>query len=94
MEENADRELEGAKAAFDELTKSIDALKVTIAKQQSDQMQDQQDSGLPLQEKGGDLRAANLATLQNQYNTAHDETGKIQAQYNAAVSAAQSGDVL
>lgn len=94
MEENADREMEGAKAAFEELSKSIEALKITIAQEQSEQMQEQQSSGLPLQEKGGDLRAANLATLQNQYNTAHDGTGKIQAQYNAAVSAAASGEIL
>ncbi|MBK6751065.1 MAG: polysaccharide biosynthesis tyrosine autokinase [Acidobacteria bacterium] len=94
IQENKDRELEGANAAYDELSKSIEALKVTIAIQQSEQMQEQQNSGLPLQEKGGDLRAANLSTLQNQYNTAHDETGKLQAQYNAALSAAQSGDIL
>lgn len=92
--ENQDREMEGAQNAYDELTASIEKLKVTIAQQQSEQMQEQQSSGLPLQEKGGDLRAANLATLQNQYNTAHEETGKIQAQYNAALSAANSGDVL
>ena len=94
MEENANRELEGAKTAYAELTDSIEKLKLTIAQQQSEQMQEQQSSGLPLQDKGGDLRASNLVTLQNQYNTAHDETGKIQAQYNAAVSAAESGDVL
>ena len=94
IDENADRELEGAKAAYAELSDSIQKLRETIAKQQSEQDQAQQSSGLPLMEKGGELRASNLATLQNQYNTAHDETGKIQAQYNSAVSAAQSGDVL
>ena len=94
IRENTERELEGARAALSELTDSIKALEDTILKQQTEQMQEQQSSGLPLQEKGGDLRAANLTTLQNQYNTAHDETGKIQAQYNAAVSAANSGDVL
>lgn len=94
IEDNAEREQKGARDAYDELTDSIDKLKRTIAEDENTQMQEQQNSGLPLQEKGGDLRAANLATLQNQYNTAHDETGKIQAQYNAAVSAANSGDVL
>ncbi len=94
MVENEKRELEGLKTANAELTESIEKLKQTIGIQQSEQMQEQQSSGLPLQDKGGDLRAANLVTLQNQYNTAHDETGKIAAVYNAAVSAAESGDIL
>lgn len=94
MDENEKRELEGAQNAYKELSDSIEALKVTIADQQNQQMQEQQNSNLPLQDKGGDLRAANLGTLQNQYNLARDETGKIQAQYNAAINAAASGDVL
>ncbi len=94
IEDNANRELEGAQSAYDELTKSIDDLKVTIASQESEQMQEMQSSGLPLQDKGGELRASNLLTLQTQFNEAQLETEKIQALYTAAVSASGRGDIL
>jgi succinoglycan biosynthesis transport protein ExoP len=94
IDEDAKRELEGAQTAYDELTKSIDDLKNTIAKQESDYIEEMRSSDLPLQEKGGDLRAGNLSTLQAQYNDALSETGKIQALYSAAVNAVQKGDIM
>ncbi len=94
IDEDAKRELEGAQNAYDELTKSIDDLKVTIARQESEYIDEMSRSNLPLQEKGGDLRAGNLQTLQTQYNEAQAESGKVQALYSAAVAAAQKGDIL
>ncbi|MBE7515180.1 MAG: polysaccharide biosynthesis tyrosine autokinase [Chloracidobacterium sp.] len=94
IDENAKREQEGSQNAYDELTKSIEELKHTLAEQENEQMAAQRDSGLPLQDKGGDLRASNLQTLLTQYNTAHDETARIQALYNAALSASGKGDIL
>ncbi|MBK7803566.1 MAG: hypothetical protein IPJ55_13045 [Chloracidobacterium sp.] len=87
-------ELEGAQTAYDELTKSIEDLKNTIARQESEYIDEMRSSDLPLQEKGGELRAGNLQTLQAQYNDALSETGKIQALYSAAVTAGQKGDIL
>ncbi|HQY67526.1 MAG TPA: polysaccharide biosynthesis tyrosine autokinase [Pyrinomonadaceae bacterium] len=94
IEEDAKRELEGAQTAYDELTKSIEDLKNTIARQESEYIDEMRSSDLPLQEKGGELRAGNLQTLQAQYNDALSETGKIQALYSAAVTAGQKGDIL
>jgi len=94
IEDNADRELEGAQSAYDELTKSIEDLKVTIFAQENEQTQEMQSNGLPLQDKGGELRASNLLTLQTQFNEAQLETEKIQALYTAAVSASGRGDIL
>lgn len=94
IDENAKRELEGARNAYNELSKSIEELKQTIDKQQAEQLAQQQNSNLPLQDKGGELRATNLEALITQYNTARDETTKIQALYNAAISASGKGDIM
>ncbi|MBP6004803.1 MAG: polysaccharide biosynthesis tyrosine autokinase [Pyrinomonadaceae bacterium] len=92
--ENQNRELEGAQNAFDELSKSIEDLKITIAKREGEYIDEMSRGGLPLQEKGGDLRAGNLQALQTEYNEAQSESGKIQALYSAAIAAAQKGDIL
>lgn len=94
IKEDGDREIQGAKKAYDELGKSIDELKRTITDQEAEQIEEMRSSGLPLQDKGGDLRAANLGTLQAQFNDAQSETGKLQALYAAAVEASQKGDIL
>ena len=94
IEENSNRELEGAKNAYDELQKSIRDLKETIAKQESDYIEEMRVSNLPLVEKGGELRAGNLETLQKEYNDAQSESGKIQALYTAAIAASSKGDIL
>lgn len=94
IEDDAKRELEGSQNAYNELTKSIDDLKVTIAKQESDQMEEMRSSGLPLQEKGGELRASNLGELQKQSNDATVEAEKLQALYTAAIEASKKGDIL
>ncbi|HMT06385.1 MAG TPA: polysaccharide biosynthesis tyrosine autokinase [Pyrinomonadaceae bacterium] len=94
IDENANREQEGTRNAYNELTKSIEELKQTIDQRQAEQIAQQQNSNLPLQDKGGELRATNLEALITQYNTARDETAKIQALYNAAISASGKGDIM
>ena len=94
IEDNAKRELEGAQNAYDELTKSIEDLKVTIFAQENEQTQEMQSNGLPLQDKGGELRASNLLTLQTQLNEAQLEMAKLQALNTAAISASGRGDIL
>ncbi len=94
IKDDGDRELQGAQKAYDQLGNSIDELKKTIAEQETQQMDEMRSSGLPLQDKGGELRASNLGTLQGQYNEAQAESSKLQALYNAAVEASSRGDIL
>ncbi len=94
IKDDADRELQGAKTAKEELGKSIEKLQETIRTQENDYMEKMRVSHLPLQEKGGDLRAGNLQALQKEYNDAQSESSKIQAMYSAAVTASGKGDIL
>ncbi len=77
IKEDGDREIQGAQKVYDELGKSIEELKGTIAKQETEQIEQMRSSGLPLQDKGGDLRAANLGTLQAQFNEAAGRNREI-----------------
>ncbi|HNU08822.1 MAG TPA: polysaccharide biosynthesis tyrosine autokinase, partial [Pyrinomonadaceae bacterium] len=53
------------------------------------------DNNLPLQDKGGDFRNSALQTLYTQYQDAHNERLRVEAQYNAAVKAADGkGGIL
>lgn len=90
--EDAKRELEGTQAAYDELTKSIEDLKVTIAEQENKLTEYMRSSNLPLQDKGADLSASRLQTISEQWLTASDDRRKIEARYNAAVAASNRGE--
>lgn len=94
IKEDADRETAGTQQAYEDLQKSIEELHATITKQENDLIMVMQSSNLPLQDKGGEVRAADLQTLLTQYRTAQEETGKILAQYNAAINARGTGDIL
>lgn len=92
--EDTERETAGAKKAFEDLKVSMEELSANIKQQENDYIAEMSLSGLPLQEKGGDLRAGNLQTLQTQYNEAQSELGKAQALYSAAIEASSKGDIL
>ncbi len=92
--EDAERETAGTQQAYENLQKSIEELKGTIAEQENALIAEMKNSGLALQDKGVEVRAADLQNLLTQYRTAQEETGKIQAQYNAAISANGTGDIL
>lgn len=92
ISEDAERELQGAQSAYDELSKSIEDLKVTIADQENKLTDYMRSSNLPLQEKGQDLLANRLSTLSDQWLTAADDRRKLEARYNAAVVANQKGE--
>jgi len=94
IKEDADRETAGTQQAYEDLQKSIEELRGTITKQENDLIMVMQSSNLALQDKGSEVRAADLQTLLTQYRTAQEETGKILAQYNAAISARGTGDIL
>lgn len=92
IEQDADREMMGAKKAYEELSKSIDDLKNNIANQEVELINEMRSSNLPLQEKGGDLAAGRLQTLSEQWLTAMDERRKLEARYNAAQQANSRGE--
>jgi capsular exopolysaccharide synthesis family protein len=92
IEQDIQRETVGAKKSLDDLTKSIEELKNTIASQEQDYIREMQSSNLPLQDKGSELRAGDLQTLYEQWRTAMDDRRKLEARYNAAVQANARGE--
>jgi succinoglycan biosynthesis transport protein ExoP len=90
--EDAERETQGAKAAYDELTKSIEDLKSTIANQEADLINDMRESNIPLLEKGQDLSATRLQSMSETWLNAMDEVRKLEARYNTAVAASARGE--
>jgi polysaccharide biosynthesis transport protein len=92
IDEDADRETEGARKAKEELDNSIKALQATIADQEAELINYMRSSNLPLQEKGQDLAANRLQTLSEQWLTAMDDRRKLEARYNSAVQASSRGE--
>ena len=95
IEQDINRETQGAKQAYEDLSKSIEELKGTIAAQEQERINYMRSSGLPLREgKGNDLNAERLQTLSGQWLTAEDDRRKLQGIYEAAQRASGSGDIL
>ncbi len=92
IEQDVQRETQGAKRTFEELSKSIDDLQNTIANQEIELINLMRNGDLSLAEKGGELRASNLQTLSGQWLAAMDDRRKLEAQYNAAVQANNRGE--
>lgn len=92
-----DQELEtqGAKSQYEELSKSIDELQTAISNQEAELINLLRGNNLPLQEKGFEFRNSALQTLYTQYQEAHNERLKIEAQFRAAQKAADGkGGIL
>jgi capsular exopolysaccharide synthesis family protein len=94
IKEDVERETYGAQKAYEDLSKSIEDLSATIKQQENNYLTEMQNAGLPLQEKGGDLRANNLVGLLTQWREAQNEASKLQTQYSAALAARGRGDIL
>jgi capsular exopolysaccharide synthesis family protein len=96
IENDAERATSGAKEQYDELTKSIDELKTTIAGQEMDYIKNMQEFNIPLRDgKGNDFNAERLQTISANLLAAEDDRRKIQAQYEAAVKASDGkGGIL
>jgi succinoglycan biosynthesis transport protein ExoP len=92
QQEDAERETQGAKAAYDELSKSIEDLKSTIATQEADLIEDMRQSNIPLLEKGQDLNASRLQTLSETWMKAMDDVRGLEARYNTAIAANARGE--
>jgi capsular exopolysaccharide synthesis family protein len=91
IEEDAELETAGTQKAFKDLGSSIEELKLTIAKQETDLIDYMRSSGLPLQEKGQDLNAARLGGMSEAWIKAMESRRQIEARYNAAVAASKRG---
>ena len=94
IEEDRERETQGNQAAYDELTESIEGIKVTIKQQEDNYIAEMGAGDLGMGDEAGKLRAGNLDGLLTMWREAQQETGKIEARYRAAVSARGSGDML
>lgn len=92
IEQDAEREMMGAKKSYEELSKSIEDLKNNIANQEVELINEMRSSNLPLQEKGADLAASRLQTLSEQWLTAMDDRRKLEARYNSALQANNRGE--
>src|SRR5215213_1583257 len=92
IENDAERATSGAKQQYEELSKSIDELKNTIAGQEIELINLLNSANLPLQDKGADFRNTALQTLYNQYQEARNERLKVEARYNTAVAANNRGE--
>ncbi len=95
IQQDIDRETQGAKKAYEDLTKSITDLNAAIESQQQALINEQRVSGLALTNgKGQDVNATTLQTLSGQLLAAKDERRKIEADYNAAVEANSKGQIF
>lgn len=93
IEENEEREIGTSKQAYDELGKSIEGLKATIAQQQNDYIAGVKASALGMGDAKGEVRAGNLEGLLTLWREASKETGQIEAKYRAVLNA-KGGDIL
>lgn len=92
IDKDAERATSGAKQQYDELSKSIDELKNTIASQEMELINLLNSANLPLQDKGGEFRNSALQMLYTQYQEARNERLKVEASYNTAVAANARGE--
>ena len=92
IDKDSERETEGARRAYEDLTKSIDELGKTITEQEADLIGYMRSSGLPLQEKGQDLSASRLQSMSETWLKAMEGRRQLEARYNAAVQASSRGE--
>lgn len=92
QEQDADREMAGARQAAEDLRKSIEDLQITIRDQEAQLIADMSSSGLPLQEKGQDLAASRLQSMSQAWLNASENRRQLEGRYNAAVAANARGE--
>src|SRR5688572_1134456 len=91
IDRDAKRETEGARKAYEDLSKSIEDLGRTITEQEADLIGYKRESGLPLQEKGEDLSASRLETLSQTWLKSMESRRQLEARYTAAVQSSREG---
>lgn len=91
IDQDIRRETQGAKQAYEELSKSINQLRETISGQELELLDLLGSSNLPLGVDGGGLRATTLQTAYTNYQAAANERLQIEARYKTALQANASG---
>lgn len=95
IERDGERATQGSKKSLEDLTESIERLKVTIDSQARELIIEQTKSNLPLTgEEGQKFNASRLQTVSEQLLKAKDERGKIEADYAAALRANENGEIF
>jgi uncharacterized protein involved in exopolysaccharide biosynthesis len=95
IEQDSDRETQGAKKNLEELGQSIERLKGTIASQSQQLLAEQINGNLPLTgTQGQEFNAGKLKTVSEQLLAAKDKRRSIQAEYDAAVDANSKGEIF
>ncbi len=91
IEQDIERETQGAKKNLVDLQESIEKLKGTIAQQDVERLNYLRSSGLPLVD-GEKMRTDRIQTISGQWLAAIDERRKIEAKYDTVVRANDRGE--
>ncbi|HKP70982.1 MAG TPA: polysaccharide biosynthesis tyrosine autokinase [Pyrinomonadaceae bacterium] len=91
IEEDVQRETQGARQSYNDLSKSIDDLGRTIAEQEAALINYMRDSGLPLAQGGEELASSRLQGLSETWMKSLENRRQLEARYNAAVQAGSRG---
>lgn len=91
IERDVKRETQGTQKTYDDLTKSIDELKGTIAQLEQDRLNYMKDSNLPLLQNGQQLIADRLQGKSAAWLAAENKRRELENEYQAAVRAVQNG---
>lgn len=97
IEQDAKRSMQGAEETYEDLSKSIEDLKGTIARQEQERLSQMEIANLPLGtkgDKGTDFNALKLSTLSSQFMQAEDDRRKKQAEFEAASEAAKRNEIM
>lgn len=88
------RETKTGVTTYDDLSKSINTLKDTIAQQEQERIGKMRSTGLPLQSEGEKVAAARLQQMSSQWLEAENSRRQVQAKYEAAVAASKRGEIF
>lgn len=84
IQKNAQQEVEGAQKAFEQLTKSIEDLKTTIALQETEFIRQMKSAQLPLQEgRGTNLLMEDVTAIQKNLNRVAEERQKLEQEIDS-----------
>ena len=91
IERNAEQEVKGTQQALDQLTKSIEDLKTTIALQEQEFIKQMKSANLPLQEgRGTNLLMEDVTSIQKNLNRVSEERQKVEQMITAMNLARES----
>jgi capsular exopolysaccharide synthesis family protein len=91
-QQDAARQTAGARQAYDDLKKSIEALTQTISSDEAALIAEMKENKLPLLEKGQDLSASRLQGLSETWMKAMETRRQLEARYSAALTASSRGE--